>query len=267
MYVCVFTRLEKHCPYLPIWLYPYKYQAAFIHSSELTCKNKLLFSLFFFKECHLYLQVQRVQMDSHLQSATRLHLDLACVKLTNTEAKLIDTEAKLNDAHMKLNKTEEKLEATRKVVEKLETRMFTWRINNFSGILRRAKIDGKLTSVPFYTDRTGSYGYKLKAGISPNDYWLFSDRLKVFIVLMKGEYDAILPWPFKNRLKVTLIDQQEDPAKRENITRELININGVPRAATDEDQKLVLDISHETLHSRRYLEDDTLFLQFEISPP
>jgi len=53
-------------------------------------------------------------VDSHLQSATRLHLDLACVKLTNTEAKL--------------NETEQKLEATRKVVEKLDTRIFIWRI-------------------------------------------------------------------------------------------------------------------------------------------
>ena len=211
-------------------------------------------------------------MDSHLQSATRLHLYLACVKLTNTEAKLNDTEAKLNDteaklndAHMKLNKTEVKLEATRKVVEKLETRMFTWRINNFSEILRQAKIGGKRTdSVPFYTDRTGSYGYKLKAGIYPNGFSRMNDRLAVFFVVMKGEYDAILPWPFKNRMKVTLIDQQEDPAKRQNITEVLIE-NSIPRL-TIEVRNCVLDISHKTLHSRRYLVDDTLFLQFEISP-
>ena len=78
------------------------------------------------------MQVQRVHVDSHLQSAMRLHLDLACVKLINTEANLNDTDAKLNDTHIKLNEskeklseTEEKLEATRKVIEKLETRMFT----------------------------------------------------------------------------------------------------------------------------------------------
>ena len=44
----------------------------------------------------------------------------------------------------------------------------------------------------------------------------------VTIVLMKGEYDAILPWPFKNKLKITLIDQQEDLVERENITIALI---------------------------------------------
>jgi len=167
-------------------------------------------------------------VDSHLQSATRLHFDLACAKLTSTkvklndtEAKLNDTDAKLNDAHIKLNETkvklnetEEKLKATRKVVEKLGTQIFTWRINNFSAILRHAKTGEKPSneSVPFYTDRTESYGYKLKVRIYPNGRYA-SQNLSVYIVLMKGEYDAILPWPFKTKVKFTLIGQQEDPVE------------------------------------------------------
>ena len=70
------------------------------------------------------MQVQRVQLYCHLQSASKIHLELACVKLTNTEAKLNDTEAKLNDteaklsdAHKKLRTTQEKLNETE---EKLE---------------------------------------------------------------------------------------------------------------------------------------------------
>ena len=221
------------------------------------------------------MQVQRVQLDSH--SATRLHLDLACVKLTKTEAKLNgaeaklnDIDAKLNDAHIKLNETqeklnetEEKLEATRKVIEKLETRMFTWRINNFSETLKQAQLGGKRSkdSDPFYTDKTGSYGYKLKARFGH-----IGDYRQVFLVAMKGEYDGILPWPFKHKVEIRLIDQQEDPLKRENITHVLIRENGFPRPVTGENQEFAFFISHQTLHSRRYLKDDTLFLQFEISP-
>ena len=222
------------------------------------------------------MQVQRVHVDSHLQSAMRLHLDLACVKLINTEANLNDTDAKLNDAHIKLNETkeklsetEEKLEATpQKVVEKLETRMFTWRIDNFSETLRQRKVGGKNSkeSVPFYTDRTGSYGYKLKARIYPNDRWVFDNDSVVSIVVMKGEYDAILPWPFKNKVQMTLIDQHVDPLKRKNITHLLISEKGFPRPVNDGEKECSFArFSHETLHSRRYLEDDTLFLQFEIS--
>ena len=143
------------------------------------------------------MQVQRVHVDSHLQSAMRLHLDLACVKLINTEAKLNDTDAKLNDTHIKLNETKEKwsetegkLEATRKVIEKLETRMFTWRIDNFSETLRQRKVDGKNSkeSVPFYTDRTGSYGYKLKARIYFNGRWVFDNDPVVAIVVRGSQW-------------------------------------------------------------------------------
>ena len=31
-------------------------------------------------------------------------------------------------------------------------------------------------------------------------------HLSVFMVLMKGEYDAILRWPFNKKVKFTLID-------------------------------------------------------------
>lgn len=94
-------------------------------------------------------------MESHLQSATRLHIDLACVKLDNTEVELNDTKSKLNNAYIKLSETEMKLETTRKVVEKLDARIFIWRINNVSEIWKQAKM-GKLISResnPFYTDR------------------------------------------------------------------------------------------------------------------
>ena len=209
----------------------------------------------------------------------RLHLDLACVKLTNTEAKLNDTEAKLNaklnDAHIKLNKTQEKLneaveklEATRKVVEKFETRMFTWRIDNFSETLRQAKIAGIRfkDSVPFYTDRTGSYGYKLKARFYPEGFGENGNHLIVFIMVMKGEYDAILPWPFTTKVRMTLCDQQEDPLQRKNIMQVLRKVHGILRPVNDELIVASFTILHATLLSRRYLKDDTLFLQFEISP-
>jgi len=187
------------------------------------------------------------------------HLDLACVKLTNTEAKL--------------NETNEKLEATQKVVEKLGTRIFIWKINDFK--IQMGKVS-KLDSVPFYTDRTESnYGYKLKAQIYKSRYSKMIDLLNpcitLSIVLMKGEYDAILPWPFKNKLKITLIDQQEDLVERENIVTVLIPENNQDAFGKPVKEENVLcfccRIPNKKLYSRRYLVDDTLFLQFEVSPP
>jgi len=226
-------------------------------------------------------QVQRVQVESHLQSAMRRHLDLACVKLTNTEArltnteakltatdtKLTNTEAKLTNTEAKLNETKEKLDATREVVEKLGTRIFIWKINDLSKKLKFQR--NEIDSVSFYTDRTESYGYKLKARIYDPDG---KGEIKmVTIVLMKGEYDAILPWPFRNKLKITLIDQQEDLVERENFTTVLLpeyNQKASARPVEEENARCICCcILPEKLYSRRYLVDDTLFIQVEVTPP
>jgi len=186
------------------------------------------------------------------------HLDLACVKLTNTEAKL--------------NETNEKLEATQKVVEKLGTRIFIWKINDFKIQMGEGFVARSIDSVPFYTGKTESnYGYKLKAHICHKTFDWLNRSLTLCIVLMKGEYDAILPWPFKNKLKITLIDQQEDLIERENIVTVLIpenNQDAFAKPVKEENSPCVCcRIPQKTLYSRRYLVDDTLFLQFEVSPP
>ncbi len=214
------------------------------------------------------MQVQRKQMGSHLQSVVSLHLDLACIKLCHTEAKLNETEVKLND-------TQKKLETTTKLVEEFNTRMFIWKIDNFSEILRQAKTGEKtmIESTPFYTDKTESYGYKMKVKINPNGFQTGKNtHLSVFIYVMKGEYDAILPWPFVKKVKFTLIDQQEDPLEREIVTLQFIpgNIPECYARPTQEENSTGSGfpqfISHEKLHSRRYLVDDTLFFEVEIGP-
>ena len=204
-------------------------------------------------------------MESHLQSATRIHLDLACVKLH-------DTEATLNETKVELKKTAELLKETR---EKVDTRLFIWKIDGFNEILRQAKAGETQTIISdsFYTEnRTESYGYKLKVEMHPNGYKSGKNtHLSVFIVVMKGEYDAILPWPFKKKVKFTLIDQQEDPDKRENLTGELTAFNQPhflrPVGKDNLGWGYTQFISHNKLNSRRYIVDNTLFLQVEVGPP
>ena len=105
----------------------------------------------------------------------------------------------------------EKCHETPKVLERK-----TWQcvsfllIDSFSKILKEAK-DGRkdeIGSDPFYTKKeTESFGYELRMVICPNGF--DNDKkthLSVFMVLMKGEYDAILRWPFNKKVKFTLID-------------------------------------------------------------
>ena len=41
-------------------------------------------------------------------------------------------------------------------------------------------------------------------------------HLSVFMLLDRGYFDAMLPWPFKQKVTFTLIDQQEDLFERVN---------------------------------------------------
>ena len=176
-------------------------------------------------------------MESHLESDLKPHLDLACIKL--------------------------------------ETRTFIWKIESFSEVLRRAR-NGEMLSIgssPFYTDRTESYGYKLKVKMFPNGQGRgVNTHLSVLIVVMKGDYDAILPWPFKKKVKFTLIDQQKNlGTERENFTRQFITDNHPCFARpTQEDGSTGRGyadfISHEALRKRHYIVDDALFLQVEVGP-
>ena len=231
-------------------------------------------------------------MEYHLESATRIHLDLVCIKLDNTEDKLIKTENELNNTKDKLKKTEDKSNNTetllnetrlelKNAMEQLNlssvkhTNVFLWRIDNFSEILKEAKNGGKETigSDPFYTkSETESFGYKLRLEIRPNGLGDSENtHLSVFIAVMKGEYDAILRWPFNKKVKFTVIDQQNDPDQRENVTGGIVgrDISNFARPKKKENLSRGLSnfISHLKLHSRRYIVDDTLFLQVEISQP
>ena len=105
---------------------------------------------------------------------------------------------------------------------KLETLTFIWKIECYSEVLRQAKAGEKkkIESIPFYTGRTERCGYKLRVWMFPNgDRVSGNAHLCVCIVLMKGEYDTILPWPFKKRVTFTLIDQQGNPVERENVAK------------------------------------------------
>ena len=158
---------------------------------------------------------------------------------------------------------------------KLDTRTFIWKIQHFSEVLRLAKAREKckIESIPFYTDRTESYGYKLRVWIYPNgDRIRVNTHLSVYITLMEGDYDAILPWPFNKRVNFTLIDQQEDQVERENVTLHLIAGNYPKSFGRPAKNTTTIGcgfpefVSHDKLHSRRYIVDDTLFLQVEVGP-
>ena len=73
---------------------------------------------------------------------------------------------------------------------------------------RRDAVSGKTPSIysqPFYTSQSG---YKMCARLYLNgDGMGRGSHLSLFFVIMRGEYDNLLPWPFKQKVSLILIDQ------------------------------------------------------------
>ena len=214
-------------------------------------------------------------MDSHLQSAMREHLDLACVKLNNTQVQLRNTQETTR-------KLEEKFEALqRQLAKKVDTdkeggnKRFIWKINcQYSPLISGGQVvEEKESSNAFYT---GCYGYKLKVKLSNYYEKLFNNwYLKITVVLMKGEYDGMLPWPFSKKITVTMIDQNKDLKERKNITKYLSPnghvqgsiFSGRPGIEYSELRSEILRFSsYGELQTRRYFANETLFIQVDVEP-
>ena len=84
-----------------------------------------------------------------------------------------------------------------------------WKIDEFERRCKEA-IDGvtmSLYSTPFYTSR---HGYKMCCRIYLNGDGLGKGtHLSFFFVIMRGPFDALLEWPFKQKVTMTLLNQSE----------------------------------------------------------
>ena len=96
-----------------------------------------------------------------------------------------------------------------KVAKLIETSYdgnFTWRITNISQ---------DIYSHPFYTHHQG---YKMCCKIYFN-----VTHVSVYFVIMKGDYDAILEWPFNKQVKIIWFDQNHSNHKVCNIKSSIRN--------------------------------------------
>jgi len=93
----------------------------------------------------------------------------------------------------------------------LPTPSFEWKIPNIQQVLLRAE---GFYSEPFYLFRV-DYKYSLKIQAEKIGFQF----LQVCIKVVPGEFDALLSWPCKEKLRVTLVNQNPLKTKRENISQ------------------------------------------------
>ena len=203
-------------------------------------------------------------------------------KVNSSEEATRKLEKKVNSSEEATRKLEKKVnssevafkETTRNIEEKITINGFknVWKISGFSEVLRQAKSGEKpvLFSAPFE-----DYGYKFKLRLDPNGSGDGRNtHLSIYIVMMKGEFDALLPWPFHKKVTFVLIDQQENANDRKNIE---ISFTVDPKNHKETCARPVTDestgrgysefVSHDKLKERRFIVEDTLFLQVKVGPP
>lgn len=234
-------------------------------------------------------QIPRKEVESHLQTTMRLHLDLTCKILKETTSKL---EEKVNALQLKQVELDEERTTLKMQVQELTTAnaslnakiiaqekhltelkgefsKYVWKMTGFSAILKDAK-DGVKKAIYSSSFVTGKQGYKLSICVQPDGDQTKKNRyLSVFLGVMKGDFDAILPWPFRSDVKFTLIDQQDDPDKRINVSESFAVSPPFERPRSGAVFSMFRSkrfISHKNLKTRRYIVDDTLFLQVEVRP-
>ncbi|KAK1886452.1 TNF receptor-associated factor 5 [Dissostichus eleginoides] len=82
-----------------------------------------------------------------------------------------------------------------------------WKIEDFRN-KREAEVKGHppcLSSVPFHT---GPCGYKMASKVYLNgDGEGRGTHLSLYVVLMVGDFDALLPWPFRQTVALSVMDQ------------------------------------------------------------
>uniref|UniRef100_G3TID9 TNF receptor-associated factor n=1 Tax=Loxodonta africana TaxID=9785 RepID=G3TID9_LOXAF len=141
--------------------------------------------------------------------------------------------------------------------------VLVWKIRDYRRRKQEAVMGKTLSlySQPFYT---GYFGYKMCARVYLNgDGMGKGTHLSLFFVIMRGEYDALLPWPFKQKVTLMLMDQgssrrhlgdafKPDPnsSSFKKPTGEMNIASGCP-----------VFVAQTVLENGTYIKDDTIFIK------
>ncbi|CAK8695132.1 TNF receptor-associated factor 3-like [Clavelina lepadiformis] len=144
--------------------------------------------------------------------------------------------------------------------------VLVWKIKDYERRKREA-ISGKalsLYSQPFYTS---SNGYKMCARIYLNgDGMGKGTHMSLFFVVMKGEYDALLPWPFRQKVSLMLLDQGMDRRHLSDTFRPDPTSSSFKRPTSDMNiaSGCPLFVAHNVIDGSTYTKEDTIFVKIQV---
>ncbi|XP_034051477.1 TNF receptor-associated factor 3 [Thalassophryne amazonica] len=141
-----------------------------------------------------------------------------------------------------------------------------WKIRDYKRRKQEAVTAKTLSlySQPFYT---GYFGYKMCARVYLNgDGTGKGTHLSLFFVVMKGEYDALLPWPFKQKVTLMLMDQGPSKKHLGDAFKPDPNSSSFRRPVAEMNiaSGCPLFVSQTILETGSYIKDDTIFIKVTV---
>ena len=147
---------------------------------------------------------------------------------------------------------------------------YVWKIKDFFR-LRNEATQGRITALHSTGFYCSVYGYKICIRINLNGVESgFATHISLFVHFMKGEYDDILEWPFRGRITLSILDQNDNYEKRRDIMETLEanpELAAFQRPTTSRNHKgfgYIEFASIPQIESSTYIKNDALFVKASI---
>nr|XP_020514021.1 TNF receptor-associated factor 5-like [Labrus bergylta]XP_020514022.1 TNF receptor-associated factor 5-like [Labrus bergylta]XP_020514023.1 TNF receptor-associated factor 5-like [Labrus bergylta]XP_020514024.1 TNF receptor-associated factor 5-like [Labrus bergylta] len=228
------------------------------------------------------LDIQQVSrgLGSGLEDLEQLKksVDAVIQKISATEAlkehlETLEENLRLHSSVLELHATQ--LSCNKQHLQELEATShdgkLIWKIDGFR---KRSEDEAKgqppcLTSSPFHTGRCG---YKMAAKAYLNgDGEGRGTHLSLYVVLMPGDFDALLPWPFKQNVSLSILDQSGAGNHRTLSFRPDLMSKSFQRPDADSFSNVASGLSCfipldqlENPQNASYVDDDTLFVKVKV---
>nr|XP_021532980.1 TNF receptor-associated factor 5 [Aotus nancymaae] len=192
--------------------------------------------------------------------------------LENNDQRLavLEEETNKHDTHINIHKAQlNKNEERFKLLEgTCYNGKLIWKVTDYK-MKKREAVDGHTVSIfsqSFYTSRCG---YRLCARAYLNgDGSGKGTHLSLYFVVMRGEFDSLLQWPFRQRVTLMLLDQS---GKKNHIMETFkADPNSSSFKRPDGEMNIASGcprfVAHSVLENAKntYIKDDTLFLKVAV---
>ena len=140
-----------------------------------------------------------------------------------------------------------------------------WKISGFSR-KRNDAVNGEEVSVVSPSFSTSRYGYKMCARVYLNgDGMGRGTHISVYFVIMRGHYDALLSWPFRQKVTFMLLDQDDVEHVIDSIRPDPNSSSFQrPRRETNIASGCPMFCSLAELNNHAYVRDDTMFMKIIV---